>query len=91
MEILDTELGYTNVIMLLIDGNTPRQVQQRPIRHVEADVVHLRGDLVGLDDGGGQQAAIDERQPKCDFYGDPSEYCKNEDWFKRELTAQLRE
>ena len=24
MEILDTELGFTNTIVLLIDGNTPR-------------------------------------------------------------------
>ena len=24
MEILDTELGFTNLIVLLIDGNTPR-------------------------------------------------------------------
>ena len=24
MEILDTELGFTNIIVLVIDGNTPR-------------------------------------------------------------------
>ena len=73
MEILDTELGFTNTIVLLIDGNTPRfssglydmlrsvlycPVLHCTVRYSQADVRHLRGDVVGLHDGGGEQVAL---------------------------------
>ena len=37
------------------------------------------------------QYSIDQRQEECDYYGDPSENCKNEDWFMRELSRQFNE
>ena len=95
MKILDTELGYTNVIMLLIDGNTPRLSSglYDMLRQMSSIFWETWWDfmMVGVSKWKYSQAAIDERQAECDFYGDPSEYCKNEDWFRRELTAQLRE
>ena len=42
--------------------------------------------MVGVTKWPYDQASIDERQSICDHYGDPSESCKNEDWFNRELS-----
>ena len=47
--------------------------------------------MVGVSKWPYDQASIDKRQADCDYYGDPSEYCKNEAWFIRELTTQLTE
>ena len=47
--------------------------------------------MVGVTKWKYSQAAIDERQDMCDHYGDPSEKCKNEAWFIRELSQQLEE
>ena len=47
--------------------------------------------MVGVSKWPYDQASIDKRQADCDYYGEYSEYCKNEAWFMRELTAQLTE
>ena len=47
--------------------------------------------MVGVTKWSYKQSAIDERQDNCDFYGDPSEMCKNEAWFMRELSQQLED
>ena len=47
--------------------------------------------MVGVSKWKYSQAAIDDRQKACDYYGDPSEECKNEAWFTRELSWQLAE
>ena len=47
--------------------------------------------MVGVTKWKYSQAAIDERQAMCDHFGDPSEKCKNEAWFIRELSQQLYE
>ena len=39
--------------------------------------------MVGVTKWKYSQSAIDERQDSCDFYGDPSDDCKNEAWFIR--------
>ena len=47
--------------------------------------------MVGVSKWKYSQATIDDRQKACDYYGDPSEECKNEAWFMRELSWQLAE
>ena len=47
--------------------------------------------MVGVTKWSYKQSSIDERQANCDYYGDPSEMCKNEDWFMRELAQQFEE
>ena len=36
------------------------------------------------------QLSIDSRQSDCDYYGDPSEHCHNEDWFIRKFNKELQ-
>ena len=47
--------------------------------------------MVGVTKWKYSQTAIDERQADCDYYGDPSDNCKNEAWFIREMSAQFNE
>ena len=47
--------------------------------------------MVGVTKWPYDQASIDKRKNDCDFYGDPSDDCKNEAWFIRELSQQLQE
>ena len=47
--------------------------------------------MIGVSKWKYSQSAIDERQDACDYYGDPSDRCKNEAWFIRELSQQLQE
>ena len=47
--------------------------------------------MIGVTKWKYSQSAIDERQDACDFYGDPSDFCKNEAWFIRTLSEQLKE
>ena len=47
--------------------------------------------MIGVSKWRYSQSAIDERQDDCDYYGDPSDDCKNEAWFIRELSQQLKE
>ena len=47
--------------------------------------------MIGVSKWRYSQSAIDERQDACDYFGDPSDNCKNEAWFIRELSQQLKE
>ena len=47
--------------------------------------------MVGVSKWPYDQASIDKRQNDCDYFGDPSDDCKNEAWFIREVSAQLKE
>ena len=47
--------------------------------------------MVGVSKWPYDQYNIDRRQQDCDYYGDPSDKCKNEAWFIRELSQQLQE
>ena len=47
--------------------------------------------MVGVTKWKYSQTAIDERQADCDYYGDPSDNCKNEAWFIREMSEQFNE
>ena len=47
--------------------------------------------VIGVSKWKYSQEAIDDRQEACDHYGNPSENCKDEDWFRREIGSQLEE
>ena len=47
--------------------------------------------MVGVTKWSYKQSEIDARNDDCDYYEDPSENCKNEAWFIRELSQQLME
>ena len=47
--------------------------------------------MIGVSKWKYSQSAIDERQDACNDFGDPSDFCKNEAWFIRELSQQLQE
>ena len=93
MDILDNELGSANTIVLAIDGGTPRFSSglQDMLRQMTAIFGQSFWDflMVGVTKWKYDQYSIDQRQTDCDFYGDPSDDCKNEAWFIRELTNQL--
>ena len=95
IDILDFELGYTNIIVLAIDGTTPRFSSGLldMMKQMTSIFGHTWWDylMIGVTKWKYSQAAIDERQNNCDYYGDPSENCKNEAWFKRELLKQIEE
>ena len=93
MNILDNELGDANVIILAIDGATPRfssglydMLRQMSSIFGEAWFDYM---MVGVTKWKYDQYSIDQRQADCDFYGDPSDNCKNEAWFMREMNLQL--
>merc|ERR1711971_46079 len=95
MEILDNELGSANVIVLAIDGSTPRFSSglYDMLRQMSSIFGETWWDfmMVGVTKWPYDQASIDKRKNDCDFYGDPSDDCKNEAWFIRELSQQLKE
>ena len=47
--------------------------------------------MVGVTKWKYSQSAIDERQGDCEYYGDPSDQCKNEAWFIREMSQQFED
>ena len=47
--------------------------------------------MIGVSKWKYSQSAIDERQDACNDFGDPSDFCKNEAWFIRELSQQLQD
>merc|ERR1712179_867540 len=95
MEVLDGSLGYSNTILLLFDGQTARfssglhaMLRQMSALFGEAWWDYM---IIGVSKWSYSQAEIDKRQADCDYYGDPSENCKNEAWFMREIDGQLQE
>ena len=93
MDVLDDKLGYTNIIVLTLDGATPRFTTglQNMLRQMSSIFGDTWWDfmMVGVTKWPYDQGSIDERREMCDMYGDPSDNCKNEDWLIRELTDQL--
>ena len=95
MDILDSELGSANTIVLAIDGSTPRFTSglQDMLTQMSSIFGHTWWDfmMIGVTKWPYDQASIDDRQDDCDYYGDPSAQCKNEAWFIRSLSQQLEE
>ena len=95
MDVLDDQLGYTNIIVLTLDGATPRFTSglQNMLRQVSSIFGDTWWDfmMVGVTKWKYSQAAIDEREDNCDFYGEDNDFCINEEKFKRTWTQQLNE
>ena len=93
MEILDNELGSANTIVLALDGATPRF--SSGLQDMLTQMSSIFGKtwwdfmMIGVTKWKYDQYSIDQRQADCDFYGDPSDNCKNEAWFIREMEQQL--
>ena len=47
--------------------------------------------MIGVSKWKYSQSVIEERQNDCMGYGDPSDYCRNEAWFIKELSKQIEE
>ena len=115
MNILYNELGDANVIVLAIDGGTPRfssglydmlrqmssifgdtwlelfQVKENIFFYLLCGLCRWEYMMVGVTKWKYSQSAIDERQGDCEYYGDPSDQCKNEAWFIREMSQQFQD
>jgi len=95
MEVLDNDLGYSNVIVLAIDGNTPRF--RDGLYDMLKQMSSIFGEtwwefmMIGVTKWPFDQASINKRQDDCDYFGDPSDNCHNEEWFIREIKLQLYE
>ena len=95
IEVLDGTLGYSNTILILFDGQTARFTSG--LQNMLRKMCSLFGEawwdfmVIGVSKWKYSQEAIDERQEACDHYGNPSENCKDEEWFKREIGSQLEE
>ena len=95
MNVLDNTLGYTNIIVLALDGATPRFTSglQNMLRQVSAIFGDTWWDfmMVGVTKWKLSQAAIDERESNCDFYGEESDFCINENKFIRTWNTEINE
>ena len=95
MEVLDGTLGYSNTILLVFDGQTARFTSG--LQNMLRQMCSLFGEawwdfmIIGVSKWKYSQEAIDEREEACEHYGNPSENCKDEDWFRREIGSQLEE
>ena len=95
MEVLDGTLEYSHTILLVFDGQTARFTSglQNMLRQMSSLLGEAWWDfmVIGVSKWKYSQEAIDDRQEACDHYGNPSENCKDEDWFRREIGSQLEE
>ena len=93
MEVLDGTLEYSHTILLVFDGQTARFTSglQNMLRQMSSLFGEAWWDymVIGVSKWKYSQEAIDDRQEACDHYGNPSENCKDEDWFRREIGGQL--
>ena len=94
INVLDNKLGYANTILLVLEGSVPRfsNFLYAMFRQMTSIFGETWWDfmMIGVSKWKYSQSAIDERQDACDYYGDPSDRCKNEAWFIRELSQQLQ-
>ena len=95
MDSLESELGSANTIILAIDGNSPRFTSGLQDMLTQMSSIFGRTwwefMMIGVTKWPYDQFHIDQRQAECDHYGDPSDKCKNEAWFIREMSKQFDE
>jgi len=95
MDILDNKLGYAHIILLVLEGSTPRF--SSGLEDMLKQMSSIFGEtwweymMIGVSKWPYDQDSIDKRQEECDYYGDPSDQCHNEAWFIREFNQQLQE
>jgi len=93
--VLGSDLRSANTILYTIDGSAPA------ITTGMNDMLSMMSALfgakfwdylvIGVTKWSFSQSAIDERQGACDQYGEDSEQCHNENWFKREVSKEMLE
>jgi len=92
---LGSDLRSANTILYTIDGSAPA------ITTGMNDMLSMMSALfgakfwdylvIGVTKWSFSQSTIDDRQGACDQYGEDSEQCHNEDWFKREVSKEMLE
>ena len=91
MDVLKNELGYTNLITLVLEGSTPRfgEALYNMLRQMTSIFGNDWWDfmVIGVSKWSYSQAAIDERNKTCTFYPDR---CQDEAWFMREFNSQFQ-
>ena len=89
MEVLHDDLGYTNVILLLMDGAMPRF--RNGLYDMLVQMTAIFGDgwwdymMVGVSNWHFDSASVNKRTRDCEVNGENSNYCKNEAWVTAEL------
>ena len=92
MDVLKNELGYTNLITLVIEGSTPRFGE--PLYNMLRQMTSIFGNewwdfmVVGVSKWSYSQAFIDARNETCTYHPDR---CQDEAWFMREFNNQFQE
>ena len=91
-EVLNTNLGYTNSIMLVVDGSTKRFSSglQGIIKEMTAIFGSSWWDflIIGVSNWSYSKAHVDIRKENCE--NNPNN-CKDEAWFMREFTSNVNE
>ena len=90
--MLNNKLGYTHSIMLVVAGSVPRfsaglqgMIKTMTTIFGASWWDHL---LIGVSKWSYREGAVEERKSVCEFYPDE---CKDEAWFKREFSQQIKE
>jgi len=95
MNVLDNELGSANIIILALDGMTPRFTSglQNMLRQVSSIFGDTWWDymMIGVTKWEYSQYAIDQREKNCDKYGEDSEFCISEGKFIKTWTQAINE
>ena len=93
MKVLHDDLGHANIILLLVDGATPRFKKGLYDMLIQMTAVFGEGwwdfMMVGVSKWHFDPSSINRRTTDCEEYGEDSNYCKNEAWFKDEIRLQL--
>ena len=92
MDVLKNELGYTNIITLVLEGSTPRfgEALYNMLRQMTSIFGNEWWDfmVVGVSKWSYSQVAINTRNMTCTNYPDR---CQDEAWFINEFNAQFQE
>ena len=92
MDVLKNELGYTNLITLVLEGSTPRfgEALYNMLRQMTSIFGNEWWDfmVVGVSKWSYSQVAINTRNMTCTNYPDR---CQDEAWFINEFNAQFQE
>ena len=89
-DVLNNQLGYTNIIMLVLEANTPRFTSG--LEDMLKEMTAIFGSswwdfvVIGVSKWEYSQAAIDDRQEICEYY--PQD-CRDEVWFINAFNEQL--
>ena len=92
MDVLKNDLGYTNIITLVIEGSTPRfgEALYNMLRQMTSIFGNEWWDfmVVGVSKWSYDQDDIDQRNEDCTYYPDR---CQDEAWFIREFNSKFQE